>query len=473
LSPLFFIARERSDNLSDQLKLQIQATIDQAKSQKEIQAKITAIQKGIKLKVGLEVDDKTTKQGLKSYEQMQTAFGKTAINQRKELANVEFKQAQAVNKYLDQEYAKRLRNIEAEKKASDLWNSVGKNNKIKLASDFQMFLNENTKIPQNTKSVNDLKTAINNINDQASLKKVTLEVKAFESQMMAMGKMGLTRFDEIKNVFSKFGSWYLLGGALVSGVNAVKLMFKNVVELDKAMINLRMVTGSTYNETVKLVEGYGALAQRIGATTKDTLVSANEFLRQGKTAEETSKLIETSMIFSKIAALDSAKSTQYLTSAMKGYGISTKDTLGIVDKLSTVDIESATNAGGLAEAMSRTANSAQIAGVSMDKLISYLAVVGEVTQKEMSSVGESFKTIFSRMGNVKLGIYMDDDGEDLSDVEKILGSLDIKLRDSNEQFRNFGDVLDEVGGKWGSYNKVQQSAIANAFAGKQVLCLNI
>jgi uncharacterized alkaline shock family protein YloU len=58
-------------------------------------------------------------------------------------------------------------------------------------------------------------------------------------------------------------------------------------------------------------------------------------------------------------------------------------------------------------------------------------------------------------------------------VEKILGTLDIRLRDSKEQFRNFGDVLDEVGGKWSSYNNIEKSAIANAFAGRLVLCLNI
>ena len=84
---------------------------------------------------------------------------------------------------------------------------------------------------------------------------------------------------------------------------------------------------------------------------------------------------------------------------MKGYGIESEQVLdGIVSKLSEVDMVSATSAGGLAEAMSRTANSAKIAGVSIDKLISYLAVVGEVTQKEMSSIGESFKTIFFKNG---------------------------------------------------------------------------
>lgn len=40
-----------------------------------------------------------------------------------------------------------------------------------------------------------------------------------------------------------------------------------------------------------------------------------------------------------------------------------------------------TDAGGLADAMSRTAASANIAGVEMSELIGYLDVVGEVTQK--------------------------------------------------------------------------------------------
>ena len=57
-------------------------------------------------------------------------------------------------------------------------------------------------------------------------------------------------------------------------------------------------------------------------------------------------------------------------------------------------------------------------------------------------------------------------GEDLSDVETVLSGLGIKLRDTNSEFRNFGDVLDEVAGKWGNFSSVQQRAIATAFAGR-------
>lgn len=70
------------------------------------------------------------------------------------------------------------------------------------------------------------------------------------------------------------------------------------------------------------------------------------------------------------------------------------------------------------------------------------------------------------MGNIKANKLSDPEtGEDLSDVETVLSGVNIKLRDSNSNFRNFGDVLTEVAGKWESYSNVQQHAIATAFAG--------
>lgn len=171
------------------------------------------------------------------------------------------------------------------------------------------------------------------------------------------------------------------------------------------------------------------------------------------------------MVLSKVSNIDSADATTYLTSAMKGYNVEAKDTLGIVDKLNSVDLVSATSASGLANAMSRTANMANLAGVSMDKLLGYLAVVGETTQKEMSEVGTSFQTIFSRMGSVAAGKNIDSEGESLNNVETVLTKVGIKLRDSQNTFRNFGDVLDEVGSKWKNYSNVEQNQISTALAG--------
>lgn len=69
------------------------------------------------------------------------------------------------------------------------------------------------------------------------------------------------------------------------------------------------------------------------------------------------------------------------------------------------------------------------------------------------------------MQDVKLGKEFDEAGESISDVEKTLKRFGIETRDQNLEFRNTGDVIDEVAEKWETFSKVEQSSIAKALAG--------
>lgn len=247
---------------------------------------------------------------------------------------------------------------------------------------------------------------------------------------------------------------------------AIRGIYTNVVNLDKAVTDLQIATGMARDEVKSLVREYSVLAKELGATTAEVAASADTWLRQGYNVEQTNELIKASMMLSKLGQIDSAEAAKYLTSAMKGYGKSVEDVVSIVDKLTAVDMESATSAGGIATAMAETAASAELAGMSMDRLIGYLSTISEVTQDSEESVGTFMKTLLARMNNVKVGKFVDDEtGEDLNDVEKVLGELGIKLRDDNELFRDAADVLDEVGNRWDEFNNVQQRAIATAMAG--------
>lgn len=261
----------------------------------------------------------------------------------------------------------------------------------------------------------------------------------------------------------------LLHQTITALERAAKNMVTTAVELDKKLTDLRMATGDSYEDAQKLVDTYNDLAMELGATTSEVASAADAWLRQGHSITDTNKLIADSMILSKVSQLDSADATEYLTSAMKGYKIAADNVIDVVDKLAAVDLVSATDAGGLAEAMSRTAVTADMAGVSMDRLLGYLATVGEVTQKSMSSIGESFKTIFSRMNDIKANKLqlVDEDGttETLSDVELTLKNVGIDLRATVNEYNNYGEVLDNLAAKWDTLSAVQQNALAKAFAG--------
>ena len=268
----------------------------------------------------------------------------------------------------------------------------------------------------------------------------------------------------VKKLFTQHFNTAIAMAAIAALRLAMRQLIQTVTEMDKAVTDLQIATGKTRSETWELMSSYSQLAQKLGATVTDVASSADTWLRQGYSIAEANELITQSMYLSKLGQIDSAAASTALTSAMKGYKMEVSEASSIVDKLTAVDMEAAASAGGLATAMAETANSARLSGVSMDQLIGPLAVVKEVTQDGDESVGTFFKTMYARMGNIKAGNLKDPEtGEDLSDVESTLAGVGIKLRDSESQFRNFGDVLYEVAGQWDTYSNVQQRAIARAF----------
>lgn len=301
----------------------------------------------------------------------------------------------------------------------------------------------------------------------SELLRMELRYKEIGNEARQAGKLGLSFFDGIVEQAKKFTQWVSITSVVMESVQAVKQLISVSKELDAVMTDFTMATGTTGSQLEALTESYSKLADKLKSTTTDVMTSATEWIKQGQSIADTETLVSNSMILSKIGKLDSAEATKYLTSAMKGYKVSVDDTLSVVDKLSAVDMASATDVGGLAEGMSEVAASADLAGVSMDKLLGYLAAIGETTQSGMSEVGTTLNAVFSRMGNIKLSRLKDYDnnGEDLSNVETVLRGVGISLRDSANSFRDFDKVLDETANNWSNYSDVQQRAIASAFAG--------
>lgn len=297
---------------------------------------------------------------------------------------------------------------------------------------------------------------------------VNNKFNALTSSARANGLVGKGWKDSLKSTFGlvteMFGSFSLVNRA----DDIVRDMVGTIREVDDALTDLKMATNVSDSQAESLMETYSKMGRELKATGVDVSTAATDFMKQGETIANAQKLAHDSIVLSKVGDLSAEESTKYLTSAMKGYKVEAQDALSIVDKLSAVDMASATDVGGLAEGMSKVASAADLAGISIDRLLGYLAVVGETTQADMSSVGTAFNSIFARMGNIKLSrlkSYQNEQGEDLSDVETVLRGEGVNLRDESQQFRNFGEVLDEVAGNWDNYSSVSQRAIAKAFAG--------
>ncbi|MBE6700755.1 MAG: phage tail tape measure protein, partial [Ruminococcaceae bacterium] len=389
---------------------------------------------------------------------------------------------------------KTLANIQAGlKQISDKLyvNVTGKLNKSKTRTQIKNDLNSlNTDVKvvgklDKSATKRKIKADIKSLNDSASIDvKANINTKDLKSKLKSLKSKsstvkvnadinGAKNLDKVsegmesinKKSVSTIANINLVNRAINGLEQTARKMIKTSAEMNEKLTDTRMVTGKNYEEAEKLVHEYNNLAKELGSTTLEVLDASSEWLRQGKTEAETAELIKQSMILSKVGAMDSATATERLTSAMNGYKMAVSDVSGIVDKFTSVDMAAAVSADELAEALSHTASSAYLAGVDIDKIISYITVVEETTRKSASVVGESFKTIFARMGKVTNGDAVDDMGEDISKVEATLRGLGIELRKSVDEFKDFDVVLDEVGSKWSTFSSVKQREIATAFGG--------
>lgn len=294
-------------------------------------------------------------------------------------------------------------------------------------------------------------------------------VKTAIAESNTKGKEQLTLVDKLKSsfkdYFNNFMSYGLVNNAMNAMTTAIRQSIDAVIELNTAMTDVQMVTGESAEQTAELAHQYSQMAKELGATTTEVANGAAEWLRQGKSVAETNQLLESSMILSKVGAIESSQATELLTSTLNGYKKEANEAMHVVDAMSAVDLAAATSVEELAVALQSTANMARVNGVGFEQLLGMVGAVSEASRRSASVVGNSFKTIFSRLTNVAAGKMTDDLGEPLNDVEQVFNGLNIKLRDSSGEFRNMYDVISELANKWTKLDNVEQNWVATSVAG--------
>lgn len=273
--------------------------------------------------------------------------------------------------------------------------------------------------------------------------------------------------DGIRGVVQSYVNWQRV---LELVVQAAKKAIDTVKELSVAQTDLQIATGKSNAEMQYMMKKYNQMAHDLSTTTTDIASSSNEWIRQGKTISETNELIQGSIVLSKVGQLEASEATEYLTSALNGYELEAKDVISVVDKLSAVDLESATNAGELAEAMSKTAVSARLAGVDIDNLIGYLAAMMETSKQSASVTGTAMKSMLARYGKVSIGNFIDSEtGEDMTadinQMETILSKYNIELRNTANEFRSFDDVLKDISVIWDDLSNIDKEFISAGLGG--------
>lgn len=275
-------------------------------------------------------------------------------------------------------------------------------------------------------------------------------------------------FNSLKTTVTNFMGFYQVLNLIRRGIREAA---KTIKELDTVMNGIAIVTNMTTADLWGQVSTYTEMAQRYGVTLKGTYEVSKIYYQQGLQTNDVLTLTNETLKLAKISGMDYAETTDYMTTALRGFKIEMQDASRVVDVYSALAANTAVSQQELAVAMSKTASSLESVGASFEQSSAMIATMVAVTRESATNIGSALKSIASRYGELTKdpSKLIDEEGEVFSfnKVDTALQSVGISLQDSEHQFRNFADVIAELSKVWDDLDSTQQRYIATQFAGNR------
>lgn len=276
--------------------------------------------------------------------------------------------------------------------------------------------------------------------------------------------------NEISNAYSVAASRMLM--AFRQTFNEA---LRYVQDFDKQLTSIAIVTGDSSQKS-RLGERYENMAQEMKVSAIEIAEAAEQLYRQGLGSEkEVENRLRVITEYAKISGLTFSEAVEAMTATINSFtkdGESGADTARhIADVWAYMGDSVATSSAEIGIAMQKVASSGQAAGIGLEKLSSYIAVIEAYTRAAPESVGTALNSMMSRYMKVTsrgFGASVTTDEGDvvsINDIAAALNKVDISVYTAGEGFKEFGDVLDEVASKWEKLDDNERNYIATQIAG--------
>lgn len=244
-------------------------------------------------------------------------------------------------------------------------------------------------------------------------------------------------------------------GASTGAIFAVRAAFKQMVhstiEVEKELTEMNAI----FQLSGERLRGYANqlfdVANAYGTAFSEATKASLEFARQGNTVEETLKRTAATMALARISGLDVGQAVASLTSILNTFHKESLDAMDVVNRMTAIDTNFAISAGTMADALSRVSSAASDANVSLNETMALVAATRQLTARSGTVIGNSWKTIFTRLQRPEV----------LSDLE----SVGVKARDAMGKIKPMTDILRELSSTYDTLASSQKSFVAETVGG--------
>lgn len=276
--------------------------------------------------------------------------------------------------------------------------------------------------------------------------------------------------DQLKN---RLVSFFSIGSVIQTFRRAIRSAYESVKELDAVMTETAVVTEFDVGDMWEQLPQYTDMANELGASVKGAYETLTLFYQQGLNTEQAIQLGTETMKMARIANLDYATATDYMTAALRGFNMELNEASAtrVNDVYSKLAAITASDTREISIAMTKTASIANNANMELETTAALLSQIIETTREAPETAGTAMKTIIARFQELKKapGEIGEVDGEvvDANKIEGALRTIGVALRDANGQFRNLDDVFLDIAKKWKSLDTNTQRYIATMAAGSR------
>jgi TP901 family phage tail tape measure protein len=291
----------------------------------------------------------------------------------------------------------------------------------------------NQKFAQN----NQVNLSVNQRAFSQPLGRMTGDVKDFEAALAASNA----------RVIAFGASTAVLGGV----IRSFKELANVTIDVEKNLADINRVFGLTTGQLQKFSTDLFSVGKQTASTFDDASKAALEFSRQGLKAEEVLIRTKDALTLARVAGISTANSVDALTSTINGFSATGITTTQILNKLVAVEQDFAVGAGDLAEALSRTGQAAQEAGVSFDQLNALVTSAQQSTARGGAVIGNALKTIFTRLQR--------------TDTLDQLEAFNIAVRDVQGNTLPAVSILQNFAGAYKNLGDAQRAQLSEQVAG--------
>ncbi|WP_430113401.1 phage tail tape measure protein [Paenibacillus sp. B1-35] len=259
----------------------------------------------------------------------------------------------------------------------------------------------------------------------------------------------------------------------------MKKGLEKVVELDRAMIDLKSTSGASSQELDAFKERAFGISKEMGVASASVVRATTEFQKLGYTLEQSTGLSENSILLSKVGGMGIGDASASIIAVLRGFDIEVdkygNNVRSVVDMFTAVKNNFSITSEGLGNALKDSSSDLKKAGNTVQQSIGMITAAN-IDLKDPEKAGAGLKTIALRLqglsesGEKVRGVVpqIEKTFASLNEKYKLMGSgaLDL-MKEDQTTFKSTYEIFQSLSQVWDKLSKEEKVDVSSKIGGDQ------